>query len=68
MKMSDEHFKQYLANPHGADATVRGAFGIPSNRYYTVGIWPPHTAGFVRVNMSLTRVVKNAKISKSNQP
>jgi hypothetical protein len=66
MMMSGELFTKYEADPLGMDEEVRRRFGIPDNRYYTVAVFPQHLAG--RITVERTRLVKTAKISKSDNP
>lgn len=67
-KMDDKMFEHYKQNPLGMDDTVREHFKLPDNRYYTVSMWPEDEfAGVVRIITNSVRVVKAAKISKSNQ-
>lgn len=54
-----------LAEPYKFDASVRRMFHIPSDRYYTVAVWPESVAGTVRLN-GLSRSVAACKISKSD--
>jgi len=67
MKLSNELFARYTANPLALDSEVRKAARVPDNRYYTVTVWPEHLAGVVDINHSVTRHVAATKISKSNQ-
>jgi len=54
-------------DPLAADEKVRKWCGVPENRYFTVTMWPEERAGQVRETGGLHRVVRAAKISKSNQ-
>ena len=65
-KLTDEQFKEYAADPLATDGKVRNCCSVPEDRYYTVAMWPQARAGEVRVT-ELHRVVRAAKISKSNQ-
>jgi len=68
-RMDERMFEHYKQNPLGMDDTVREHFKIPDNRYYTVSMWPEDEfCGVVRIISNSVRVVKAAKISKSNQP
>lgn len=66
MKMTEKMFIEYQTNPLEMDSKVREHFKLPENKYYTVAIWPEHVKGEVRV-INLSRQVKSAKISKSDQ-
>lgn len=63
--MSELMLARYETNPILMDEEVRKHFNIPSNKYYTVSMWPHKTAGVVRIS-NLSREVKNKKISKSS--
>jgi hypothetical protein len=66
-KLTVEQFHQYAADPPAADEKVRRWCDLPEDRYYTVAMWPEERAGEVRVTAEIHRVVRAAKISKSNQ-
>ena len=66
-KLTAEQFKEYAADPLAGDEKVRTWCSVPEDRYYTVATWPEERAGEVRVATELHRVVRAAKISKSNQ-
>jgi hypothetical protein len=66
-KLTAEQFKEYAADPLATDQKVRKWCSVPEDRYYTVAMWPEGRAGEVRVTTELHRVVRAAKISKSNQ-
>ena len=57
---------RYLLDPLATDNEVRQRLKLPADRYYTVSVWPESLAG--RVFLSGSRAVKNAKISKSDNP
>ena len=52
-------------DPLVLDTEVRSALDIPDNSYYSVGRTPPMEGQVMLTGM---RVVKPAKISKSDQP
>ncbi len=62
--LPDTLLAEYLLNPLVADEKVRKATNVPSDKYYTVSVWP--VAGQVRLN-GLNREVKSKKVSKSDQ-
>ena len=66
MKLTIDQFKEYAADPLATDPKVRTWCSVPEDRYYTVAVWPEERAGEVRA-ADLHRVVRVAKISKSNQ-
>ena len=66
-RLSVEQFKEYAADPLATDGKVRTWCAVPEDRYYTVAMWPEERAGEVCVAADLRRVVRMAKISKSNQ-
>jgi len=66
-RLTAAQFKEYAADPASADEKVRKWCDVPEDRYYTVAMWPEERAGEVRVTSDLHRVVRAAKISKSNQ-
>jgi hypothetical protein len=66
-KLNADQFKEYAADPLAADEKVRGWCDLPEDKYFTVAMWPEPRAGEVRVTAELHRVVRAAKISKSNQ-
>jgi hypothetical protein len=66
-KLTAEQFREYAADPLGADEKVRQWCDVPENRYYTVAMWPAERAGELRVTTELHRVVRAPKISKSDQ-
>lgn len=65
MRLPPDLLELYLADPVGTDMQVRNRMGIPADRYYAVSTWPPERAGFVELTKD--RVVRNPKVSKSNQ-
>lgn len=70
MKIIDgKLLEQYMTNPlsQSVDEEIRSKFSIPTNRYYSVTVFPPERAGEVRVDLIRTREVSAKKISKSNQ-
>ena len=66
-KLTAKQFKEYAADPLATDGKVRTWCSVPEDRYYTVAMWPEERAGEVRVTTDLHRIVRAAKISKSNQ-
>ena len=66
MQMSPALFERYKLDPVLLDGEVRNVFGLPADRYYTVTLWPDSRAGQVFVDTTRFRVVKMAKISKSD--
>jgi|GEM_PF-6442142 hypothetical protein len=66
-KLNTEQFNEYAADPLAADDKVRKWCNVPEDRYFTVAMWPEHQAGEVLMTPELHRVVRAAKISKSNQ-
>lgn len=62
-RLAPELFARYMANPLAMDASVCAHCLIPSNRYYTVSVWP--IEGEVRIG-HLQRTVSAVKISKSD--
>jgi hypothetical protein len=66
-QLTEDQYKEYVANPLAADSKVRKWCGLPENRYYTVSVWPEHISGVVTVDSTRFRVVAAQKISKSNQ-
>lgn len=62
MNLTGNLLKSYLRDPQASDAAVRAFANMPSNRYYTVSIWP--VAGHLRI--SRFRDVPVKKISKSS--
>ena len=66
-RLTAEQFREYTADPLATDGKVRRWCGVPEDRYYTVAMWPEERAGEVCVAADLRRVVRMAKISKSNQ-
>ena len=65
-RLTAEQLREYTADPLATDGKVRKCCGVPEDRYYTVAMWPEERAGEVRA-ADLHRVVRVAKISKSNQ-
>jgi hypothetical protein len=65
-KLTAEQLREYATDPLATDEKVRRWCNVPEDRYYTVAMWPEERAGEVRVT-DLHRVVRVAKISKSNQ-
>jgi hypothetical protein len=67
MQITGELLKRYLANPLGMDETIRLAFKIPPDKYYSVSSWPEERAGFITITEGLARKAPCGKISKSDQ-
>jgi hypothetical protein len=66
-KLTAEPFREYAADPLAVDEKVRRWCNVPEDRYYTVAMWPAERAGELQVTEELHRVVRAAKVSKSNQ-
>lgn len=66
-RLNADQFREYAADPLATDQKVRTWCSVPEDRYYTVAMWPEGRAGEVRVTAALHRVVRAAKISKSDQ-
>lgn len=64
MQMNIETLAKYEANPAGMDSEIRKALNIQENRYYSVTLFPKHTAG--RITLTGERIVRAHKISKSD--
>lgn len=67
MKLAEDIFKKYVADPLGMDEVVRTAAKISDSKYYSVVVWPEERAGKVYVIPNSVRVVKAKKVSKSDQ-
>ena len=67
MRITGELFERYKANPLGMDETIRLAFKIPAEKYYSVAVWPEEKSGFITITPKLARHVGSVKISKSDQ-
>jgi hypothetical protein len=66
-RLTAEQFREYAADPLATDKKVREWCNVPEDKYYTVAMWPGNRAGEVRVTPELHRVVRVAKVSKSDQ-
>lgn len=75
MQMPPDMFERYQKSCHSfamdprqvqMDQEVRNRFKVPSDRYYSVVMWPPSMQGTVTVDPSRTRYVEKTKISKSS--
>lgn len=68
-QLTVEQFASYMKDPNGmGDTNVRRWCNVPDDKYYTVAVWPEASAGQVRINTTMSRVVKAKKVSKSDQP
>jgi len=68
MKLTGKLLEKYLENPNGMDEEVREALKLPDNRYYSIVTWSINEASIGNVYVSrVERVVKNKKVSKSDQ-
>ena len=67
MRITGELFERYKANPLGMDETIRLAFKLPPDKYYSVAVWPEERAGFISITTGLDRKTPARKISKSDQ-
>ena len=69
MRITGELFERYKANPLGMDETIRLAFKLPPDKYYSVSVWPEERAGFISITNKpgLDRKAPVRKISKSDQ-
>jgi len=67
MRITGELFERYKANPLGMDETIRLAFKLPPDKYYSVSTWPEERAGFISIVTGLDRKTPARKISKSDQ-
>ena len=68
MKITGELFERYKANPLGMDETIRLAFKIPADKYYSVSIWPEERAGIISIREGgESRKSPARKVSKSDQ-
>jgi hypothetical protein len=66
-KLTTNQFQDYMMDPLAFDGKMRELCNLPEENYYSVATWPEERAGEVRVTPGLHRVVRAAKISKSNQ-
>jgi hypothetical protein len=66
-KLTAEQFREYAVDPLATDEKLRQWCNVPQDRYYTVAMWPEERAGEVRFTKELHRVVRAAKVSKSDQ-
>jgi len=66
-RLTAEQLRDYTEDPLAIDGKVRKWCCVPDDRSYTVAMWPEERAGQVCVTAELRRVVRMAKISKSNQ-
>jgi len=68
MKLAEKLLEKYLENPNGMDEEVREALDLPDNKYYSVVTWSINKEAIGKVYISKAeRVVKNKKVSKSDQ-
>ena len=65
-RLTPEQFKQYVANPLGMDGNVRSWCDLPTDKYFSVSVWPEDRSGVVMVT-NVGRVVTAKKVSKSDQ-